>query len=94
MDKHEKQKTGIFQGAGYLIGFLLGTVAGILAVMLTGIHGIIGAVAAAVAVPSGLLLERKFRNEAAENGKAGSKGYTLLLIFGLILFLICFFMAI
>jgi 4-hydroxybenzoate polyprenyltransferase len=94
MDKHEKQKTGIFQGAGYLIGFLLGAVAGILAVILTGIHGLIGVIAAAVAIPSGLLLERKFQNKAAENGKTGRKGYTLLIIFELILFIICFFMAI
>ena len=90
MGKNEKKGSGIFTGAGYLTGLLIGAVAGVLVVKLTGIHGLIGAISAAIAIPSGYLMERKFQKEEPSGGRA-IRRYIAMIISGVILFFICFF---
>ena len=93
METQESYKPRIFKGAGILIGLLLGSTAGILVASITGVMGLIGAIAGAVALPSGLYLERKFRREEAGNLRKGQRTYLLLFLIGTVLFFICFLLA-
>jgi len=92
MKNIEKHGAGIFTGAGYLIGFLIGAVAGILMVKLTGIHGLIGATAEVVAIPAGYMLERQFQRKAPSRRGALIR-YILFILSGVILFFVCFFIV-
>jgi hypothetical protein len=61
MEKQTKQKTSLFNGAGYLAGFILGTAAAILFVALTGVEALIGAIAASLSIPAGLCFEKMLK---------------------------------
>jgi hypothetical protein len=93
METQEKYKSRIFKGAGILIGFVLGSVVGIVVASITGIIGLIGAIAASVALPTGLYIERKFQGEQAGRLIEGQKTYLLLFLIGVVLFFICFFLV-
>jgi hypothetical protein len=92
METKENYRSRIFKGAGFLIGLALGAVAGISVAILTGIPGLIGAIAASVAIPSGFLIERKFQREQSGQLAKSQKAYLVLLILGLLLFFVCFFL--
>lgn len=62
-----QNKTRMFKGAGYLIGFLIGTLVAVSFVAITGMEALIGAMAAAVALPSGAVLEQKIQGKAPVN---------------------------
>ncbi|MCJ7819736.1 MAG: hypothetical protein MUP53_00915 [Bacteroidales bacterium] len=55
--------------------------------------GLIGAVAAAVALPTGLFLENKFRGKRAVEKKNVPGFFALTLLLGSVLFLICLILA-
>ena len=59
MEDQIEKKTKFFKGAGYLIGFSIGTVAAVIFVAITGVEALIGAIAAAVTFPVGIVLEEK-----------------------------------
>ena len=89
-----KTRKRIFKGAGMLIGVMAGAMTGVLAVILTGQIAIIGAVSAAVSLPAGLLLEKKFRQGAeTEKYERRTGAYISLTLLGAAAFLICFFLA-
>jgi hypothetical protein len=93
METQENYKPRIFKGAGILIGLVLGSVTGILAALLTGVIGIIGAIAASVAFPTGLFIEKKFQGEQGGHLIKGQETYLILFLIGVILFFICFFLV-
>ena len=86
-------KPRIFKGAGILLGFLIGSAVGIAFVKVTGVMGLIGAITASVAFPSGLYFERKFQRNQSEKQTKGQKTYLLLVFSGVVLFLICLFIV-
>lgn len=92
MERDVKTSRKIFKGAGILTGLLIGTLAGIIAVLLSGQMGIIGAVAAAVSIPSGLVLEKKFQGAEIERNAKSKGAYIALTLVGVGMFFICFFL--
>jgi hypothetical protein len=78
MENSSVNKTRIFKGAGYIIGFAIGSITAILFVAITGIEALIGAIAGAVTIPVGMGLEKKFQEKEYE---VRAKGDTLLFIF-------------
>jgi hypothetical protein len=78
MENQVEKKTRFFKGAGYLIGFLMGTAAAVLFVAISGVEALIGAIAASVSIPAGIALEEKFQGKGSENR---SKGKTLIIAF-------------
>jgi hypothetical protein len=94
MEENVKTRKRIFKGGGSLMGVVAGAATGVLAVILTGQMGIIGAVSAAVSLPVGLLLEKKFQ-QGAETGKdvKSTIAYVAWILLGVALFLICFFLV-
>jgi hypothetical protein len=78
MENSSVNKTRIYKGAGYIIGFVTGTITAIAFVAITGIEALIGAIAAAVAIPVGMGLEKKFQ---ANEFKARVYGDNLLFVF-------------
>jgi len=93
MEKNEIYKPGIFKGAGILTGFIIGAVAGVIFVIITGVMGLVGAISGAVALPTGLYLEKKFQKKQSEHYNKVRKIYLLLLILGSILFFCLFIIA-
>jgi hypothetical protein len=90
MEQTSERKTKIFKGAGYITGFLIGTAIAIVFVALTGIEALIGAVAAAFALPVGMALEKKFQAKKTEKE---TKEHNLLFVFitvGVILLVVVF----
>ena len=79
MDDQTKQKTRLFDGAGYLAGFVLGTLAAILFVAITGLEALIGAMAASLSIPAGMGLEKWLKGGNPENNSARK----LLIIFSI-----------
>lgn len=90
MENLTESRTKKFKGAGYLIGFVIGSLVAILFVAITGIEALIGAIAGAIAIPLGIALEKKFQGQNAET-KPGNKlffiSFLLLGIASLTLFL-------
>ncbi len=78
MENPIEKKTIFFKGAGYLIGFLIGTVTAVIFVAITGVEALIGAVAGAVAIPASILLEEKLQGKERDSN---SKGRSLLIAF-------------
>jgi len=89
MEKNEIKKQRIFKGAGLLLGFVIGSVIGVVVAAITGIMGLIGAVAAAVTIPTGLFLENKFQRKQAEQNTKVPKVYILLNLLGSVLYFLC-----
>jgi len=78
MENSSESNTKFFKGAGYIIGFAIGTITAIVFVAITGIEALIGAIAGAVAVPLGIGLEKRFQGIEYE---ARSKGSNFLFVF-------------
>ena len=77
-----------------MMGVVVGAMTGVLAVILSGQMAIIGAVSAAVSLPAGFLLEKKFRQGAeTEKDVRRTGAYISLTLLGVAAFLICFFLA-
>jgi hypothetical protein len=93
MEKSLIMKQRIFKGAGVILGFVIGSVSGIIVAAITGIMGLISAIGAAIAIPTGLFLENKFQGIQSEQNKKGLPVYILLIFLGSVLFFICFFLA-
>jgi hypothetical protein len=83
-----QNKTRLFKGAGYLIGFLIGTVVAVSFVAITGMEALIGAMAAAVALPSGAVLEQKIQGKAPGNKRSGRNLSLVFMAIGTALILV------
>jgi uncharacterized membrane protein len=59
MENQTAKKTILFKGAGYLIGFAIGTVVAVLFVAISGVEALLGAISASVSIPVGYTLEKK-----------------------------------
>ena len=84
MENSTNKKNYLFKGAGYLTGFLIGTIVAVLFVAITGIEALIGAVAALVSIPAGIVLENKFQGKVAENKSKYEQFTVTFLILGII----------
>ena len=84
MEHPTEKKIKLFKGAGYLIGFLIGTVVAVLFVAISGVEALIGAIAAAVSIPAGIGLEEKFQVKEPENRSKGNNLKIAFLVLGLV----------
>ena len=78
MENPIEKKTRFFKGAGYLMGFFIGTAVAIIFVAITGVEALIGAIAGSVSIPIGIGLENKFHGKEREKSPAEKK---FLLVF-------------
>jgi hypothetical protein len=67
MEDHTKQKTRLFDGAGYLAGFVLGTAAAILFVAFTGVEALTVTIAASLSIPAGIGFKKLLKGGKTEN---------------------------
>jgi hypothetical protein len=84
-------KIKLFKGAGYLIGFLFGTATAVLFVVITGVEALIGAIAASVSIPAGLVLEQKFQRKEAATKSGTGKFIIAFLALGIAFFVLAVF---
>jgi hypothetical protein len=84
MENHTEKKTKLFKGAGYLIGFLIGTVVAVIFVAITGIEALIGPIAASVSLPAGFALEKKFQGKELENKPKEKNSIIAFLVLGIV----------
>ncbi len=73
MENPRDKKNKFFKGAGYLIGFAIGTAVAVLFAAISGVEALIGAIAAAVSLPVAIGLENKFQGKVPENKSKGKK---------------------
>ena len=78
MENPIEKKSKFFKGAGYLIGFFIGTAVAIIFVAITGVEALIGAIAGSVSIPIGIGLENKLHGKEREKSPAEKK---FLLVF-------------
>jgi uncharacterized membrane protein len=76
MGTSKDKKTKIFNGAGYLIGFAIGTAVAVLFVAISGVEALIGAIAVSISIPLGIGLEKSFQINEPEN-KSSGKNYAI-----------------
>lgn len=88
-----QKKIKIFKGAGYLIGFLFGTATAVLFVAITGVEALIGAIAASVSIPAGMVLEQKFQRKEAATKSGTGKFLITFLALGIVLFVLVVFFS-
>jgi len=93
MKNQIEKKIKIFKGAGYLIGFLLGTAIAVLFVAMTGVEALIGAIAAAVSIPAGMVLEQKFQGKDAATKSGTGKFLIAFLALGILVFVLVVFFS-
>ena len=89
MESNGTYRRRVFKGAGIILGFLMGSLTGIVFVIITGVTGLIGAVSVSVALPLSLFLEKKFRRREAVTMRALAI-YLPMIVLGTVLFIICF----
>ena len=93
MENSSKNKIRYFPGAGYLVGFAIGSVFAIIFVAVTGVEALIGVMACAVSLPVGFSLEKKFQENEPEN-KSQEKIFAIVSItLGIIFFALFYFLA-
>ena len=73
MQNLTEKKSKFLKGAGYLMGFFIGTVVAIIFVAITGVEALIGAIAGTVSIPIGIGLENKFHGKEREKSPAEKK---------------------
>ena len=65
MENPTHKKIKLFNGAGYLIGFLIGTIVAVLFVAISGVEALIGAIAGSVSIPIGIGWRTNFTEKNA-----------------------------
>lgn len=88
-----EKKIKIFKGAGYLIGFLLGTAIAVLFVAVTGVEALIGAIAASVSIPAGMFLEQKLQGKNVAGNSGNGKFLIAFLALGIAFFVLIVFFS-
>ncbi|MEN8138591.1 MAG: hypothetical protein ABFR62_09165 [Bacteroidota bacterium] len=86
-------KAKYFKGAGYLIGFAVGAVVAIIFVALTGINALIGAIAGAIAISTGIILEKKFQGNTVEYKSKERNIFIILIFFGLAMLALFYYLT-
>lgn len=66
MENPTEKKIKLFKGAGYLIGFFIGSLIAVIFVAISGVEALIGPIVCSVSVPTGMVLENKFQGKAPE----------------------------
>lgn len=94
MENHTEKKTKLSKGAGYLIGFLIGTVVAVLFVAITGIDAFIVAFAAAVSIPAGIVFEKKLQGKEPENKSKEERFTVTFLVLGIVFLAMAIFFSI
>lgn len=94
MENPIEKKTIFFKGAGYLIGFFIGTVTAVIFVAITGVEALIGAIAGAVAIPAGIVLEEKLQGKERDSSSKGKSLLIAFLVLGLVFFAIAIVLTI
>ena len=62
MENPTGKKIKLFKGAGYLIGFFIGSLIAVIFVAISGVEALIGPIVCSVSVPTGMVLEKKFKS--------------------------------
>jgi hypothetical protein len=83
-----ERKIRLPKGAGYLIGFVMGASVAVGFVAITGVEALIGAVAASISFPVGLLLEQKIQGKEVEISPAAKILSVVFLLLGIVFFTI------
>lgn len=93
MENSNENKNKLFPGAGYLMGFAMGALTGIVFVAITGVEALIGVISCSVALPAGFLLEKKL--VAKDQGyKSSLKNFSIgFLALGIIFFALFYFLV-
>lgn len=86
-------KPQVFKGTGYLFGGIIGIIGGLTVFVLTENINIALPVLAALSVPSGITIERKFQNETGENESKTMKIAVLVIAVGVLFFVTVVLMA-
>ena len=84
MENPIEKKTIFFRGAGYLIGFFIGTVTAVIFVAITGIEALIGAIAGAVAIPAGIVLEEKLQGKERDSSAKAKSSLIAFIVLGIV----------
>ncbi len=94
MENSTVKKKNLFKGAGYLIGFLIGTVLAVLFVAITGVEALIGAIAGSVSIPAGIVLEKKIQGKETLSKSKDEQFLIVFLVLGIVLITVAIFFAI
>ena len=88
MKNQIEKKIKIFKGAGYWAGFFIGTIVAVIFVAITGVEAVIGAIAASISIPAGMVLEQKFQGKDAATKSGTGKFLIAFLALGILVFVL------